>query len=106
MKAIFRGLLDYVFGCHHRELSWPITMNQRTYKVCCHCGTKFDYSWERMTFKHAKTAKPVLSRLGAVFTAVRIDEKAPVRNATTQTVRWKTAHESVGEPIQSNCQAL
>ncbi len=41
--------LDYLFGCHHRHLSRVFTINGRTYRVCCDCGTEFDYSLETMS---------------------------------------------------------
>jgi hypothetical protein len=29
-------------------MSWPITLDNRTYEVCCDCGAEFDYSWKMM----------------------------------------------------------
>jgi len=43
MRILFR-VLDYVFGCHHGNLSRVFTIEGRTYRVCCGCGAKFDYS--------------------------------------------------------------
>lgn len=42
------AVLDFVFGCHHRHLSRVFTIGGRTYRMCCDCGTKFNYSLENM----------------------------------------------------------
>ena len=41
-------LLNFVFGCHHSNLSRVFTIRRRTYRVCCDCGAEFDYSIEQM----------------------------------------------------------
>ena len=43
MQTLLR-ILDLLFGCHHRDLSRVFTLNGRTYRVCCTCGTRFSYS--------------------------------------------------------------
>jgi hypothetical protein len=40
--------LYFFFGCHHRHLSRVFTIERRTYRVCCDCGAKFEYSLESM----------------------------------------------------------
>jgi hypothetical protein len=40
--------LDFLFGCHHRDLSRVFTIGGRTYLVCCDCGEKFKYSLASM----------------------------------------------------------
>lgn len=40
--------LDFIFGCHHLQLSRVFTISGRTYRVCCGCGAKFEYSLESM----------------------------------------------------------
>ena len=53
------NLIDLVFGCWHRHLSFPISAKpgQRrseaaratgTYVVCLDCGKEFSYDWEQM----------------------------------------------------------
>ena len=42
------AVLDFVFGCHHSHLSRVFTIDRRTYRVCCKCGAKFEYSLESM----------------------------------------------------------
>lgn len=54
-------LYDFLFGCHHRHTSFPITLPTHppggsrhagkateTYCVCLDCGRKFPYNWEKM----------------------------------------------------------
>lgn len=44
-------LCNLIFGCHHRALSWPLTVHdpmKRTYVVCLSCGAEFDYDFEAM----------------------------------------------------------
>ena len=36
-------VLESVFGCWHRNLSWPFTLSGWTYEVCLNCGKKFMY---------------------------------------------------------------
>lgn len=62
MKTLMGWLANMAFGCHHKNMSWPITLGNRTYKVCCDCGAEFDYSWEMMSTKHhSETPRSVLS---------------------------------------------
>ena len=53
------GLLDLLFGCYHKNFSFPITKKrgQRlspaasvtgTYVVCLDCGKEFAYDWKEM----------------------------------------------------------
>ena len=41
-------LLNFLFGCHHRNLSRVFTIRRETYRICCDCGAQFDYSIEKM----------------------------------------------------------
>ncbi len=53
-------LLDYLFGCHHPNLSRVFTIGGQTYKVCCDCGAKFGYSLETMSVeRQAPRALPI-----------------------------------------------
>jgi len=45
------AIFSLVFGCHHRQLSRVFTISGRTYRVCCSCGTKFDYCLKTMSVK-------------------------------------------------------
>lgn len=42
------AVLDFIFGCHHGHLSRVFTIDGRSYRVCCACGAKFQYSLESM----------------------------------------------------------
>ena len=58
------SLLDMLFGCWHKNLSFPITKRagQRrtpaasttgTYVVCLDCGKEFAYDWKEMKVLNA-----------------------------------------------------
>lgn len=40
---------DFIFGCHHSNLSRVFTIGGNTYIVCCLCGIKFAYSLDTMS---------------------------------------------------------
>ena len=58
--------LELAFGCHHRKLSRVFTIEGRSYKVCCDCGAKFEYSLRTMSVKHHPRLLPALRRLHAL----------------------------------------
>jgi uncharacterized membrane protein len=41
-------VFDFIFGCHHGQLSRVFTIDGRTYQVCCNCGARFTYSLSNM----------------------------------------------------------
>ena len=53
-------LVDMLFGCWHKNMSFPITTKARqrnrskaasvtgTYVVCLECGREFPYDWQSM----------------------------------------------------------
>ena len=43
--------VDFLFGCHHRNLSRVFTIDGRTYRVCCDCGAEFKYSLRNMSIE-------------------------------------------------------
>lgn len=43
------AVFNLFFGCRHSHLSRVFTIDRRTYRVCCKCGAKFDYSLESMS---------------------------------------------------------
>jgi hypothetical protein len=49
------SVFDFVFGCHHGHLSRVFTIDRRTYRVCCDCGAKFQYSLESMSIERRFT---------------------------------------------------
>ncbi len=44
--------VDFLFGCHHGNLSRVFTIGGRSYRVCCDCGAEFDYSLATMSIQH------------------------------------------------------
>lgn len=59
MKPITVNLTDLLFGCWHRNLSFPISVKRGlprspvvsrtgTYVVCLDCGKEFAYDWQDM----------------------------------------------------------
>jgi len=60
------GFLDILFGCYHKNISFPLTKKrgQRlsraaaltgTYVVCLDCGKEFAYDWDEMKVIDSKT---------------------------------------------------
>jgi len=43
--------LDFLFGCHHSNLSRVFTIGGRSYRVCCDCGANFKYSLDTMSIQ-------------------------------------------------------
>ncbi len=57
---MLRVLFNFIFGCHHRHLSWPLTVRRprkRTYVVCLRCGAEFDYDFQIMRLCRPTTVK-------------------------------------------------
>ena len=59
MRLITASLVDLLFGCWHRNLSFPLSVKQSqprspaawrtgTYVVCLECGKEFAYDWQEM----------------------------------------------------------
>jgi hypothetical protein len=59
----FANALELAFGCHHRKLSRVFTLEGHSYKVCCDCGQRFDYSLRTMTITHRRRLLSALRRL-------------------------------------------
>ena len=57
--------LDFVFGCHHRNLSRVFTIGGQSYRVCCECGAKFDYSLKTMSIERHVRPRPTLGPVRA-----------------------------------------
>jgi hypothetical protein len=66
-------LLDVLFGCSHRRLTFPMTARKgtsrtrSTYIVCLECGKEFAYDWSLMKviFKQDKAPYPVAEPVSA-----------------------------------------
>jgi hypothetical protein len=63
------SLFDVLFGCSHKNCSFPITRKrgQRhagaasvtgTYVVCLDCGKEFAYDWQQMKIVNGKPGQP------------------------------------------------
>lgn len=50
--------LEFLFGCHHHDLSRVFTIAKRSYRVCCNCGAEFRYSLEMMTIQRRESSPP------------------------------------------------
>jgi hypothetical protein len=48
---ILVATLEFLFGCHHGNLSRVFTLERQSYRVCCECGARFEYSWHTMSMK-------------------------------------------------------
>jgi hypothetical protein len=55
-------ILDFLFGCHHGNVSRVFTLDGETYKVCCDCGAKFAYSLETMSIVRRLPLTPIHTR--------------------------------------------
>jgi hypothetical protein len=55
MKPLFQ-MLQFAFGCHHRQRTAVFTIKKRTYQVCLNCGQEFEYSWGLMHALRASVA--------------------------------------------------
>lgn len=62
LLARFEFILDFLFGCHHGPLSRVFTIGGETYRVCCDCGAKFEYSLETMSVERRLSSAPVTTR--------------------------------------------
>ena len=63
--SIARTLMNWLFGCRHRELSRAFTSDNETYKVCLKCGARLRYSWQTMSLvrEGASPKKPAAAGL-------------------------------------------
>ena len=52
-------LLNFLFGCHHSNLSRVFTIRKRTYRVCCDCGAEFAYSVDKMAINGVRRPRIV-----------------------------------------------
>jgi len=45
------GALDFLFGCHHPNLSRVFTHDGQTYRMCCDCGAQVQVFADDMAVK-------------------------------------------------------
>jgi hypothetical protein len=71
------NLIDSLFGCSHKRITFPITIKQAqarketngTYVVCLDCGEEFAYDWKEMKIVGRREPEVVLTRAAAVKAA-------------------------------------
>lgn len=74
---MFNSLVNVLFGCSHRNTTFPLTPNRKmiglsaphatrhgTYVVCLDCGKEFGYDWNEM-----RVGQPVTGRSAAATAA-------------------------------------
>jgi hypothetical protein len=74
---MFGDVFDLLFGCCHKNYSFPITVKKGnaalneaarvtgTYVVCLDCGKEFPYDWSRMKVVSATSGEEQTQRLAA-----------------------------------------
>ena len=72
---MFQNMIDYLFGCSHRNYSFPITAKGArrhnaaasvtgTYVVCLECGKEFPYDWRAMKVVEIPHKKAAAAAIG------------------------------------------
>jgi hypothetical protein len=65
------NLMERLFGCYHKQLSFPLTIKGRrlqaahetgTYVVCLDCGKEFAYDWSEMRIVSANEPQTAARR--------------------------------------------
>jgi hypothetical protein len=64
-RILIASALALAFGCRHAKLSRVFLLEGRSYKVCCDCGARFDYSLRTMSILPHHKLLPALRRLRA-----------------------------------------
>ena len=72
------NLLNFLFGCWHKNTSFPFTSREKssssaqhsgatpgTYVVCLDCGKQLPYSWEEMKVVKHRKSEPELETSAA-----------------------------------------
>jgi hypothetical protein len=61
IASFFSGVLNFLFGCGHDNVTRPFTLQHRTYKVCLDCGHELPYSAQTMRYVSPRTeAVPII----------------------------------------------
>jgi|SRR6516162_1491734 len=68
MRAFLNAIFEWVFGCHHRQLSRVFTIDHKTYLVCFDCGRKLQYSWKEMSLIKTNDTPQTLLSFTTAFT--------------------------------------
>jgi hypothetical protein len=70
---------DFIFGCHHANLSRVFTIGGDTYVVCCLCGIKFPYSLDSMSMVSYEPEAPAQGFLRLGLNSVVAPSRSRVR---------------------------
>jgi hypothetical protein len=68
MRAFLNAIFEWIFGCHHRQLSRVFTIDRKTYQVCFACGRKLHYSWRAMSLIKTSETPQTLASFATAFT--------------------------------------
>jgi hypothetical protein len=93
---LLRWIFQFVFGCHHSQLSRVFTIKERTYQVCVECGQEIEYSWKLMHSTQPSITDnayvPLNSAIGAYASTKTVEPEQTVTcsatNATVATGRY------------------
>jgi hypothetical protein len=81
---MFAAVFDMLFGCWHKNYSFPITAKKAngnhpraadltgTYVVCLDCGKEFPYDWEQMKVLSAAAEPTEVAPLAAAASLEKI----------------------------------
>ena len=72
---MLQNIVDYLFGCSHKNYSFPITAKAAkrrteaadvtgTYVVCLECGKEFPYDWREMKVVSMPAKKAAAAAIG------------------------------------------
>ncbi len=95
--AILTALFEFLFGCHHRNLSRVFTIRARTYKVCMDCGAEFDYSLHTMALKTRHEPGRQAETILHGVTARALNLSATAKNAMAIVIIVLTASASLAQ---------
>ncbi|HVH89049.1 MAG TPA: hypothetical protein VM912_20190 [Terriglobales bacterium] len=66
------SLVNLLFGCWHKKVSFPFTSRSRrspaaqvtgTYVVCLDCGKEFPYDWKEMKLVSSREHSPTVTAI-------------------------------------------
>ena len=67
MRTFLSAIFEWIFGCHHRQLSRVFTIDHKTYQVCFDCGRKMQYSWTAMSLIKTNETPQTLALFTTAF---------------------------------------
>ena len=68
MRAFLSAIFEWIFGCHHKQLSRVFAIDHKTYQVCFDCGRKLQYSWSAMSLIKTDDTLQMLVSFTTAFT--------------------------------------